>query len=248
MAAGNIDEVVDELTKIVDDCIHRRSRLGFFAALYRKVTIRVRDDLAKGDVFEDNELMERLDVTFANRYLAAYDAYQSGAPCRECWQVGFDSAASSRPIIVQHLLLGVNAHINLDLGAAAAEISPGSEISELKNDFDRLNHILADLVGGVLRDVNQLSPWLALLDRVGGRTERATINFSIDVARRKAWEFAQELAKVEGHSELINERDTVTASLGRLVRHPGMMLSTANLIIKAREVKDVRRIIEVLAD
>jgi hypothetical protein len=248
MPAEDIDQVIVDLTRIIDDCIERESKLGFFAALYRKVTIRVRDDIARGDVFEDNDRVERLDVVFANRYLTAYGAHQRGEPCRDCWQVAFDAAAGRRLIIIQHLLLGINAHINLDLGAAAAAVSPGSAIGGLKHDFDMINQVLADLVAGVIEDVGRLSPWLALLDRVGARTERATINFSIDVARRQAWEFAQELAPVEDRSRMMEDRDRVVADLGKLVRHPGPLVSTVNLIIKAREVKDVARIIEVLAD
>ena len=67
------------------------------------------------------------------------------------------------------------------------------------------------------------------------------------MARRAAWEFAQELAGSEDPHELITQTDAITADLGGLIRRPGPLLSTANLIIKAREVKDVRRIIEVLA-
>ncbi len=246
--AGGIDGVVADLTTIIDDCIDRRSRLGYFAALYRKVTVAVRDDIAKGDVFEDNERMERLDVVFAGRYLDAYDAYARGEPCSRSWQIAFDAAASSRLIIVQNLLLGINAHINLDLGAAAAAVCPGDEIDGLRADFDRINEILAYLSGAALADIDELSPWLALLNRVGGRTERAIINFSIDVARREAWSFALKLAPGAAHDSLMARRDDETAALGHLILHPGPLVSAANWIIKAREASNVADIIAVLVD
>jgi hypothetical protein len=41
------------------------------------------------------------------------------------------------PRVVQHVLLGMNAHINLDLGVAAAEVAPGPAIAGLRGDFDR---------------------------------------------------------------------------------------------------------------
>ena len=42
MAGADIDEVIRELDGIVRDCRRERSRLGFFAALYRTVTAEVK--------------------------------------------------------------------------------------------------------------------------------------------------------------------------------------------------------------
>ena len=42
--------------------------------------------------------------------------------------------------------MGMNAHINLDLGLAAAEISTPENIHSLATDFRRINQVLADLV------------------------------------------------------------------------------------------------------
>jgi hypothetical protein len=218
--ATDIDGVVDELDAIIAQCIDEGNRLGYFAALYRKVTIRVRDNIAKRDVFEDNERMERLDVTFANRYLTAYRAFRRGDRCGAAWQAAFDAARNRRPVIVQHLLAGTNVHINLDLGAAAAEVAPGAEIAGLQTDFDTINRVLSELVGGVLLRVGELSPWIALIDRIGGGDE-AIINFSIDVARDEAWSFAERLAPADDPEPLIDDRDRRVADFGRMIMHPG---------------------------
>ncbi len=243
-----IDGVVEALTDIVDDCIDRSSRLGYFAALYRKVTMAVRDDIDRGGVFDDDGRMERLDVAFAGRYLDAYHAHRRGDPCSRSWQAAFDAASSRRLIIVQNLLLGINAHINLDLGAAAVEVSPGNQLAGLRGDFDRINDVLAFLSGSALADIDELSPWLALLNRVGGRSERAIISFSIDVARREAWRFAETLAPAAATEELMARRDGETAELANLILHPGPLISAVNWVIKAREAKNVPEIIAVLAD
>jgi len=71
VSEGHPDKISDQISDaildaIIAECTTERDRLGYFAALYRQVTIRVRDDIAKRDVFEDNERMERLDVTFAD--------------------------------------------------------------------------------------------------------------------------------------------------------------------------------------
>ncbi len=247
MAATGIDAVIDDLDHVIAECLVEESRLGFFAALYRNVTVRVRDDIAKGGVFENEELIERLDVTFANRYLDAYRSFRGGKPCGVAWQAAFDAAGDRRPVIVQQLLGGINVHINLDLGAAAAAVAPGPDLAALRPDFDAINRVLGEMVAGVLVKVGELSPWIGLLDMVGGRTDEEIINFSIDVARREAWKFAELLAPLADPQPLIDGRDRWVADFGRMIVHPGMFMSAVLLVVKAREVTDVRRIIQVLS-
>lgn len=246
-APTTIDGVVDALDRVIDECIERDSRLGYFAALYRNVTVKVRSDIEAGGVFSDGERMEQLDVTFANRYLDAYDCFRTDRPCDPAWKAAFEVADSWRPIIVQQLLVGINVHINLDLGAAAAQVAPGPAIGGLRADFDAINRILGAMVGGVLVQVGEVSPWIRLLDAVGGRDDEAIINFSIDVARDEAWKFAELLAPVADPAPLIARRSRWVADFGKVIVHPGFLLSSALLVIGAREVRDVRRVIEVLA-
>src|SRR5688500_2209070 len=74
-----IDEVIDQLSAIVEWSIANDSRLGYFAALYRKVTLTVRERAAQSS-FEDGARLASLTVTFANRYLAAFAAHAAGKP------------------------------------------------------------------------------------------------------------------------------------------------------------------------
>jgi Family of unknown function (DUF5995) len=78
--------------------------------------------------FDSPERMARLGVNFANRYLAAYEGYRSGGAGTQSWKFAMDAAQEWWPIVLQHLLLAMNAHINLDLGIAAAGTSPGGEL------------------------------------------------------------------------------------------------------------------------
>ena len=67
MAATTIDEVLARLTGIIDESLQTGSRAGFFAALYYKVTAKVKEGISKNE-FEDGARIEKLDVVFANRY------------------------------------------------------------------------------------------------------------------------------------------------------------------------------------
>ena len=150
--ATSIDDVIRRLTEIVEESATRPSRLGYFAALYRKVTITVKQHIDAGDYFEDNARMERLDVLFANRFLQAYDQLQAGTPTR-CWGLAFQVTHQWWPIALQHQLLGINAHINLDLGIAAAQTVGTGNLASLHGDFNRINDLLAGLVGDVKEEL-----------------------------------------------------------------------------------------------
>jgi hypothetical protein len=246
--ARTIDEVLEALDGIVGRAIEAESRLGYFAALYRKVTAQVKEGIARG-FFDDGPRMERLDVVFANRYLGALGRWEQGGGTTRAWQVAFRAAGRWRPTILQQLLLGINAHINLDLGIAAAETSPGAELPALQRDFDRINEILFSLVDQVQQEIGQVSPWIALLDRIGGRTADEIVRFSLGIARDEAWDFARDVAPLPQAKwgSLVELRDHETAWIGRRVLHPGWLLSAGLGVIRCRESNDVARVIRVLS-
>lgn len=247
MTANSISEVIDQLDDIIDRSRAEESRIGFFAALYRKVTIQVKEGIAAGR-FDDGPRMERLDVLFASRYLDALERYRKGEQPSKCWQVAFQAADSWRLIILQHLLLGINAHINLDLGIAAAQTSPGQQLHDLKPDFDRINEILSDLLDEVQKDIDSLSPWIGLLDRVAGRTDEAVMNFSLGRARAAAWGVAATLAAATPEEALleIDKVDDEIAGLARLIRNPGWLIRVPLFVIRLGERRSIRKVIDTL--
>ena len=243
-----IDDVIVRLDEIVAWSRQSKSRLGYFAALYRKVTIRVKDGIARGE-FDDGPRMQRLDVIFAGRYLEAFDRYRAGEMPTQPWQVAFETGERWWAIVLQHLLVGINAHINLDLGVAAAETSPGPALAGLRGDFDKINEILASLVDGVEDELGKVWPWLKVLDWVGGRTDEQIIHFSIERARDEAWALAGRLAgaTADERAAEIALVEARIAALGRLIRRPGILLSLVQRAIRLGELRSVRRIIHILS-
>ena len=247
--ARSIGEVVTRLDAIVDRAMRDRDRCGYFAAMYRAVTVAVQRGISAGR-FEDGARMERLDVVFANRYLEALDAYRRGGTVTRSWRAAFDAASSRRVVILQHLLLGMNAHINLDLGIAAAEVSPGPGIAQLERDFMAINTLLAELEIDVEREICSLSPWIDRLAHIDPRVGRVVANFSMEKARACAWHTALRLASLSGaeRSEAIASIDGDVALLGRLVRRPiGYLINFNLLLVRLREAWDPRKVIAVLA-
>jgi hypothetical protein len=135
----------------------------------------------------------------------------------------------------------------VDLGVAAATSAPGAGIFGLRRDFDRINEILASMLADVEHQLAEVSPWIGLLDRVGGRRDEELIRFSIEVARAEAWRFAIELAPLacEHWAGPIRARDARVSRVAHAILHPGW-LSAALIVIRARERNDVRHNISVL--
>lgn len=247
MPAATIDEVIDRLDGVI---AHRRaenSRAGYFPALYRKVTVSVKEGIEEGS-FEDGERMERLDVIFANRYLEAVAAAERGEGPSASWQITFDAARGWWPIVLQHLLLGMNAHINLDLGIAAARTAPGAELAGLENDFNSINVVLARLTDGVKEELSTIWPRLRRLDRLAGDADDKIINFSITEARDHAWKLARRLAPLgpEAQAAEIAKADRRVAKLGRLIWKPGPVARLKAGFVRLGERGTVPEIIDLL--
>ena len=246
MHAQTIDEVIDQLDRIIEECLADDSKLAFFPILYRKVTIAVKEGIERKD-FDNNERMEKLDVVFANRYLTAYQQFKAGEKPTDSWQIAFDEAHAFWPIALQHLLVGINAHINLDLGIAAAEIAD-SDLDSLKADFYKINSLLASMVEGVQQEIGRISPVIGILDLLAGKLDERLVDFSIQIARDGAWDFANEYNQAEASQRptLISKRDFSIAWLGKDIMKPGRFLRVVAAFIKVFERKKVHKIAKAL--
>ena len=192
--------------------------------------------------------MECFDVIFANRYFDAFEQYQSNEVPTRSWQLAFDTSKRLWPIVLQHLLLGMNAHINLDLGIAAAKTSPKDAILDLKEDFNKINDILASLVDEVERKLGHIWPILKLLDHIGGRTDETLINFSMERARDQAWNLAMDLAPLEQSDQMskIASLDKDIVIIARKILNPGLIASATAKIIRLGERGSTPQIIDML--
>jgi hypothetical protein len=248
MAAINtIDEVIEALDGIIKQAEDNNDTAGYFAALYRKVTVRVKQGIANNE-FEDGARMEQLDVIFANRYLDAYFAWKQNQPVTASWKKAFDITTDYWPIVLQHLLMGINAHINLDLGIAAAKISTGKNIIDLQNDFNKINTILSSLVAEVKNELAEIWPRLKWLLQRTKKVDDFMIDFSMQLSREGAWQFAVSIADktVGGLDTLIAARDLKVAEKSKIITHDGFWVSLILAVIRLGEGGSVKQKIEKL--
>lgn len=245
--AKNIDEVLTLLNDIINLSIDEKSPMGYFAVLYCKVTEKVKEGIAEG-VFQNGPRMEKLDVIFANRYIKAYYEYKFERKPSSCWKVAFEYTSDFWMVVLQHLLLGMNAHINLDLSIAAAQVAPGEEIHDLEADFNMINHILSGLVGNVETALSDVWPFLKWVLKKTKNVDTFLIDFSMQEARNGAWKFALQLAPLntEQLAQQIAIRDQKITKIADLITNPGYVASLVFKILRLFEKGSVIAKIEKL--
>lgn len=248
LPATSIEQVLEQLDHIIEETLAENNHLGVFAYVYRRTTAQILEAVNNGR-FEDNARMQKMDVIFANLYLKAYHDYKVGNPVCNAWKISFD-AKNKNISIVQHLMVGMNAHINYDLGQAAALTCPGKSIESLKHDFMEVNYVLAELTDVMQNKLGRISPLMFLLDWIGHRSDERLTNFSMKKARDFAWKLAVELANSNGKEKesRLKKADKNVSKLGKiLVKPPGITLNFLSRVLSLTEEKNIGKIIENLS-
>lgn len=242
-----IDEVLAELDAIIETAVQENSHAAVFAYVYRRTTAAIKHSIHSG-IFEDNDRMERFDVQFANYYIRAWHDYRAGKPVSTAWKLAFD-AAGEPLTIAQHITLGMNAHINLDLGVTAATMMEGKELADIKTDFMRVNTVLFSLTNELQYKLGKVSKAMFLIDWMGRRNDERLINFGIAKARDFSWVTANRIWQCEADEKqgMIRATDRAVTLIGQQLKTPkGWWLRTTLKIVRRFEEKDVKKIIAAM--
>ena len=247
MPNADIDATVARLSQAIGETRARNPRLALFGAMYRQTTVAVGRGVDAG-VFDDGDRMGRFIALFAGRYLEALRVATAGGQPTRSWRMAFAAAERPDRVILQHLVLGINAHINLDLGIVAAQVAPGDAIAGLKDDFGRINDVLGRLAPPVQDCLGRFSPLLHVLFTVSGRKDDEVLNFSFKVARSEAWAQAVTLAHLDPAIVplAIDSLDRKVSVLGRLVTDPGGVMERAVDVVAFTESDDIVAIVDAL--
>lgn len=245
----SISEVIDQLGRIIDWAEAENSCLGYFPALYQAVTIRVEQGI-KLRRFADGGGMERLDVVFANRYFEALDQYLRGEKPTESWRIAFDQHQKNELIVLQDLLLGINAHINLDLGLATAKIAQErGSLEKVEEDFLEINKLLREMTNQVQRRLNGFSLIWKSVDFMMGKTDELLANFSLKKARQYAWKLAEEaFTQAEPYApHFVRQQDQEALQFSQLILKPPSIPLRGGLKIMAKiTFNEARTVIQEL--
>jgi Family of unknown function (DUF5995) len=247
MRAKTIDDVLRIFAVIVADTTAQRDPLGYFAALYRQVTLKVKAGIDRG-LFDDTARMSRFDALFANEYFKAYEKFRAHEATSRAWQFAFDRSVSGQPIILQNLLLSINAHINLDLGMVTGKTFAGDALEDFHADFDRINDILASMIPLAGEAVGRFSPLIGELSAIGGDDMTEVLEFSVVAARDDAWRAATLVSLTPSPIRplVIEALDAKAKLLGRVVADPAEPVATVVRRIHRTESTDAAAIITAL--
>ena len=219
MSAAGVDaQVVHAIDDVIAWSLAQRSRVGYFAALYWHIATAL-TRAAHSGAFTDPARIDRLNGAFFSRYLYAVDSFRRGEPTTQAWAVAFDATRRDDLLVVQHLLLGANAHIDLDLAIAVAETVPADRLGGFRPDFMRVNGLLISLIDGVCRDVTRAWPLLRAISRLARHEDDALLGIGLRAARLSAWEKAERLAAATPAERpaMIARMDAETAALGHRI-------------------------------
>lgn len=242
-----IEEVLDKLDEIILWSKENKSPLGYFACTYRATTAQVLRHVQLKK-FEDNQRMIRMDVHFALRYIDAWEAYQKRNKCTHSWYLAFEAAQNDKLLILHHIFLGMNAHINLDLGISAAAVMPYRKINPLRNDFGRINSIIASINQSVQEKLGDIFYPLELLDELTNGKDNAMLDFAISRAREASWTAAVVNSNTPKFlkDSLIDIVDYAAAKVATQILKPKWTDSPTILKLRNCESKDVAKNIEIL--
>ncbi len=237
--AAMIGETAAELRSIARSAT---DPTGYFPALYARVTGRVAASIEAGH-FEDGPRMDRFATTFASYYTRVW---RREVPTPRCWQASWSAAREGDLLIAQHLLLGINAHVNHDLALAVVDVAgPGGDLDAVRADFDAVNDTLAETQRLVLHDLDQVSRWTNEVAMVGGGR---VFNFSLRAARHQAWQAAVRLSRLEGEARLryVDELDRLVSVLAYLVTRPGLPFAPLVWLARRAEEDDAPAVVSAL--
>lgn len=245
--ANSIAAVLQQQQTLIESAIAHQSRAGYFAVLYKKMTLAVQGAVQQ-ESFDDNPRMERLIVHFANYYLSAWQGYQNQQSCCAAWRQVFMACDQQNLVVLQHLILGINTHINFDLAKAAEQTSPGDAIYDLQHDFEKINDIIASLVQDVQTCLEKIWWPLKLLTDISNNRHKAVLNFSIDNARKASWANAIALSLVSGAQKVHHLKcmEDMVIVLTKKITQPGTIAQMMLRPVRWMEPKDVSKVIKLL--
>lgn len=200
MSGAGVDAVLVRMAGPLEELEAAGDPRRFFLGTYSRTTAAVGEAIREAR-FEDPEWVDRWDVVFADLYLDALTADDTdpmSAP--RPWRTAFGAPAGLHPL--QHVLLGINAHVNYDLPQALIAVIPAEDfdrplvMARRRRDHERIDAVLSSRVAAEDAELAEASqahtmPARSVLrtvkDRLLQPANRAASKRFLREARQKVW-------------------------------------------------------------
>jgi hypothetical protein len=153
-----IDAVVREMQRryepLKDSCSHQ----ALFALTYLRVTQTYAWSARQPGYYADPAWTNHAVAVFAKYYLRAFDAWNAdsnSAAVPQAWKIAFNSARDGKVSAAGNFFLGLNAHINHDLGLAMAAAGlTGPDGRSEKANYDHIDALLNSVTIPLVKELS----------------------------------------------------------------------------------------------
>jgi Family of unknown function (DUF5995) len=216
--AAAVKTVADVLARLeaIDAALPPSDGVKWFNKLYLEVTQQVEKAVPAGHQAAPG-FLAALDVVFAERYFAAFDAAGDGAKLPagypfHAWKPLFEARFATGVAPVQFALAGMNAHINHDLSIVICEAcaARGTEPSD-----DGPEHVDYESVNGLIAKAEKktkawmMTGLLKELDLVFNPVDDVVAVWNVEKGRDAAWVGAEVLWSLRDLPPLRNDYEAV---------------------------------------
>lgn len=197
-----------------DACADRRC---IFLKCYHLMTSNMVKGLGVGR-FQDGAWVSSLLEHFAAYYFDALTAWErEPASAPRVWQLAHQACRQPGVMVLQSLLLGVNAHINYDLVLVLVDLLEGewarldAASRRMRHaDYCRVNTIIAETIDEVQDTVLEpAAPLMDLVDKGLGRLDELVISRLITRWRRGVWGFSVRMLEAPSPQERAAAREAM---------------------------------------
>ena len=162
-----------------------------------------------------------------------------------CWRAAFDVAGDGDLLIVQQLLLAINAHVNFDLPQVVVAVADRTgDLPSIRPDFEAVNAVLSATYDDVLDDLDRMTRWTGRVAAMGGGH---LFNFSLR-GRHQAWRAAVNLYPLppDARRAQIEQLDRLVSVLAYLITRPTGPFSWFAGAVRRLENRDPAAVTRVL--
>ena len=199
-----IDEVIGRMQRLLEPLAATNDPRQYFHGTYLRTTKAVAAEIKRGG-FVDPEWTERWDAAFATFYLDALEAAIGGRQPSPPWAIAF-GAPPDMPAL-NHVLFGMNAHVNFDLPQALLAVITDEEFDDpaicarREADHRNVDRVLASRVAAEDDVLVSISGPGSLLNRLIRPLNELGSQRFLREAREKVWANAFVLSKArrKGH-------------------------------------------------
>jgi hypothetical protein len=232
--------LLDRMQGLVTHWEEGFDRRSIFLSCYTMMTRNMVIAVEKGE-FKDSAWVLTLLHRFAEYYFDALDAFeQDREKSPEVWRLTFEASKQPKTHVLQHLILGVNAHICYDLIFALVDVLSHEwhtltpeQIENRYHDHCHVNIVIRNTLDAVQDQVvERYSPKMDLIDKVLMSADEWIAQRFITAWREEVWQDATRLVKL-AEAERQSVHDEIrqrAATRARSILGEKGILGVANLL------------------